>query len=63
MQSAAMAIIRTEMLQQRAVRHSLEWLLSGAGGCFTSETQGSQQAAAHVHEEEDFPLQPLQQQF
>ena len=23
---------------------------------------GSQQAATHVHEEEDFPLQPLQQQ-
>lgn len=37
-------------------------LFSKATGGFSSETQGRQQAATHVHEEEDFPLQPLQRQ-
>lgn len=42
---------------------SLKRLFSKAAGGFSSETQGSQQAATYVHEEEDFPLQPLQQQL
>lgn len=35
---------------------SLKWLFSKGADGFSSETQGSQQAATHVHEEEDFPL-------
>ena len=58
----ALLVARTGMFQQRALKQSLEWLLSRAGSDFSSEAQGSQQTATHVHEEEDFSLQPLQQQ-